>query len=276
MQLIENNGLSGENCSPAGVPADSCEPLLRVISPRLQARSSERAEMFHVFMLLCHELRSPLYTIRNAVRHFKAADDISKEETGRLFAIFERNVDRMVNLVEKGLSVMSVESGHALSDVSSDLKDGVVRAVSSMRCEELGRDIRLSLSPSLPERLPVKVKPFVIEQCVVGLIANALQYGCVPGGEHGCRVDVSLSADGQDAVLEVTDYGPGLPEEEQTRLFTPFYRAPSTQSLRPSGLGLGLALVHSVAESCSGSVGVRSRAGSGSTFWLRIPIACQS
>lgn len=259
-----------ENSSFSENKSGALAAPLRVNS-LLQHRASDRGQMFHMFMMLCHELRSPLYTIRNAVHHFKSAEDDSKEETGRLFAILERNVDRMVSLVEKGLSVMSVESGHALSETSSDLREGVSRAVASMKSGESGPDIRLSFSSLLPERIFVRIKPFVIEQCVVGLIANALQYGCCPGREDGCRVDVKLSLEDNQVLLEVQDYGPGLPEEEQSQLFSPFYRAPSTQRLRPSGLGLGLALVHSVAETCSGSVGVRSVSGAGSTFWMKIP-----
>ncbi len=215
--------LSNEGCSnnnpKQGSKTDAGEPVLRGIDARPQARLSDHSEMFYVFMLLCHELRSPLYTIRNAVHQFKM-DDISKDESGRFFPILERNVDRMVNLVEKGLSVMSAESGHASGDVISDFRDSVVRAVDSMKRDDHGHNIRLSLSPLLPAQLPVRVKPFVIEQCVVCLIANALQYGCVPGGKNASIVDICLSADGEHAILEVKDYGPGLSKEEQAQLFT--------------------------------------------------------
>ena len=83
-------------------------------------------------------------------------------------------------------------------------------------------------------------------------------------------VDVSLQRQGHSAVLRVFDRGPGVPAELRERIFEPFYRLPGA-SERDGGVGLGLALVKSIAERHGGSVRCEGREGGGACFVIELP-----
>jgi signal transduction histidine kinase len=76
-----------------------------------------------------------------------------------------------------------------------------------------------------------------------------------------------------DVIISVADNGPGIPQQEQMRLFEKFYRAQQRGTENVKGSGLGLAIVKSVAERHGGRVWCRSQAGQGSTFYLLLPLA---
>ena len=96
---------------------------------------------------------------------------------------------------------------------------------------------------------------------------NALYYS-----RPGTEIKVSLEVEGEDVVLQVKDTGIGVPEEEQARLFTKFYRASNARKQRPDGTGVGLYLAKRVIMEHGGSVVFSSVEGKGSTFGFRLPL----
>ena len=87
----------------------------------------------------------------------------------------------------------------------------------------------------------------------------------------GTPVSVSVGRDGDDAYVEVSDSGPGLPTEELERVFERFYRADESRSRASGGVGLGLSIVTAVAEAHGGAVSAKSPAGEGATFRIVLP-----
>jgi signal transduction histidine kinase len=83
---------------------------------------------------------------------------------------------------------------------------------------------------------------------------------------------VTVSRDGREVVISVTDTGEGIPTRDTERVFERFYRVDSARSRATGGTGLGLSIVKHVAESHGGSVSVESELGVGSTFAIRLPI----
>ncbi|MFN2450931.1 MAG: hybrid sensor histidine kinase/response regulator, partial [Candidatus Dormibacteria bacterium] len=107
-----------------------------------------------------------------------------------------------------------------------------------------------------------------VKQILLNLISNAIKYN-----REGGRVELhSQPVEGGGWRLEVRDTGPGLSDADQARLFSPFERL-SAATTEVEGTGLGLALSRTMAEAMGGSVGVRSRLGEGSTFWVELPPA---
>ena len=99
---------------------------------------------------------------------------------------------------------------------------------------------------------------------VFNLLENAHRYA---DGE----VTLTLGQDNGHAVITVCDQGPGVPPDQQQRIFEPFYRLPGA-SERDGGVGLGLALVKSIAQRHGGTVSCRNVAGGGACFEIRLPI----
>jgi CheY-like chemotaxis protein len=106
-----------------------------------------------------------------------------------------------------------------------------------------------------------------LKQVLINLIVNGVKYN-YPGG----LVRVGVSTGGDGVRIEVTDSGPGIDEESLTRMFTPFERL-GADSRGIEGSGLGLALSRSLIANMGGEIGVSSRVGSGSSFWIDLPLA---
>ncbi len=104
-----------------------------------------------------------------------------------------------------------------------------------------------------------------LRRAVSNLVRNAVRYA----GSAG-PVLVTARREGADAVIAVADSGPGLPESELERVFTPFYRAEASRNRSSGGVGLGLAIVKSCVEACRGSVQCRNRVPNGLTVEIRL------
>ena len=100
------------------------------------------------------------------------------------------------------------------------------------------------------------------------LVENALKYA-LPGG----RVSVSARPEGDAAVFEVADDGPGIAAEHLPRIFERFYRVDKARSRELGGTGLGLSIVKHLVDSLGGAVSVSSEPGRGSRFVVRLPLS---
>ena len=107
----------------------------------------------------------------------------------------------------------------------------------------------------------------LLRRAVINLLTNAIKYGAA-----NSTVSVSLSAEGPDWVIRVSDQGTGIPADALPKLFKRFSRIVDEGRDKPTGVGLGLLIVKTVAERHGGNVTVESQAGQGSTFELRLPL----
>jgi signal transduction histidine kinase len=113
--------------------------------------------------------------------------------------------------------------------------------------------------------------PVHLAQVVTNLLSNAVQYNRRDGA-----VRVELSSTSGDAILSVTDTGCGIPDADRPHLFERFYRVDKARARASGGNGLGLAICKSLVEAHGGTIGFESKAGAGSTFWVRLPSAGES
>jgi signal transduction histidine kinase len=113
----------------------------------------------------------------------------------------------------------------------------------------------------------VEADPRKIEQVMENLLSNAIKFS-----PPGTTVTMTLIPMGAQVRIEVRDQGPGIPEAEQGKLFQPFQRT----SVKPTGgeesSGLGLAIARRIVEAHGGRIGVESVVGSGSTFFVNLPL----
>ena len=143
---------------------------------------------------------------------------------------------------------------------------------------EVVRDVEARLRPQADARaiaLRVQGEPcavrgdrVMLEELVQNLCDNAIKYN-----KDGGRVEMTLHAEGAQALLCVRDTGIGIPREHQSRVFERFYRVDKSRSKKTGGTGLGLSIVRHVAEAHGGSVRMLSAEGEGTTFEVRLPLA---
>jgi signal transduction histidine kinase len=223
-------------------------------------RELEHAHRMQNFVAaVTHELRTPLSTIRlhgEMLLDGWASDPAKQQEYyGRIV----RETDRLSTLVENVL-----EKSRLKETVTTPVTGNLNEIVENLRTDfENGDspDLTFELAPRLPD---VWMTPEAIAGILSNLIENARKYATVPAG--GEPILVSTRWDGEQALLEVSDRGPGVPAEEKEHVFEAFYRVGSEATRTNTGTGLGLHLVRLHAESAGARVSIHDREGGGSIF----------
>ncbi|MFA5905352.1 MAG: ATP-binding protein [Desulfobacula sp.] len=214
-----------------------------------------------------HELKTPLTAIQGFIETLqKMLSDNDKEEADKFLNIIEKNVGRMVALIDDLLSLSRLErlQGTHILFESHNLSDLISRAVNS--CENGIKAKNITLNTDCPDDIAVTVDPILMEQAVINLVDNAVKYS--PEDKT-----VTISAIKSDAFIDiiVRDNGCGIDKEHLTRIFNRFYRVDKSRSRNEGGTGLGLAIVKHIVQYHNGKIDVQSTRGKGSTFRIRIP-----
>jgi two-component system phosphate regulon sensor histidine kinase PhoR len=141
--------------------------------------------------------------------------------------------------------------------------DRAVKAM-SYSLEQRGFELDVDVDETVP---PIRLDADALEQAILNLLSNAIKYS---GSSR--KIGLRFFRQSDHACIQVRDYGVGIPETEQVRIFERFHRVNSKENARIPGTGLGLALVRHAVEGHGGSVDVESRPGDGSTFTIKLPI----
>lgn len=215
---------------------------------------------------LAHELNQPLTAVLSstqAAQRLLADDppglDTAREAMGRAAAQARRAAE-VLGRLRRGLQP---PADALAARVELDLAACVREALHLLQPEIERRGVTVHWRAS--ETVPVLADPVAIDQIVHNLIANALQAMDRQAG--GAReLHLAVRREGEEAVLDVIDSGPGLPPEALSRVFEPFF------STREGGLGLGLTLSESLAQAQGGRLSVTNAAGGGAHFTLHLPL----
>jgi signal transduction histidine kinase/CheY-like chemotaxis protein len=217
--------------------------------------------------MLGHELRNPLGAITFATSAL-ARKNVVEPRPSEL-GVLERQARHLARLVDELLDVARVTHGKVtLERQELNLADVAKGAFESF--EHKAREQELSYRLDLPE-VPVLVvgDRQRLEQVIGNLLANAIKYT-----PRGGRVTLALSVHQDSVSLSVTDTGVGLAPEMRERVFDPFAQVDHTLDRSQGGLGLGLALVHSIVALHGGSVKAESPGlGKGCCFEVQLPRA---
>jgi signal transduction histidine kinase len=228
-----------------------------------------------------HELRTPLTIVELEVERALARPVTSPEQAQALAAIRDESA-YMARLVNDLLTLARADAGQApFTAEPVDLGELVLEVVERHALMARRRQIGVAVG-DLPER-PLLGDRVLLKQMLANLVDNAIKYTA----GHGRRVCVEggTSGNGNDARLwvRVSDDGPGIPPEHLPHLFDRFYRADRSRNGRDGdndadrpGSGLGLSIVHWVADVHGGDVQAESVVGQGSTFTVWLPLAVAS
>jgi two-component system, OmpR family, sensor kinase len=209
-----------------------------------------------------HELRTPLTTIRGFAELYRqgAARDVAM-----LLSRIESEASRMGLLVDDLLLLARLDVQRPLEYHRLDLLALSSDAVHDAQAIAPNRAISMEVldGPGTPEVLGDEPR---IRQVLSNLVANALQHT-----PESADVTVRVGTDGDDAVLEVADKGPGMSQEDASRVFERFYRTDSSRARTSGGTGLGLSIVDSLVQAHGGVVTVTTAPGEGCCFRVMLP-----
>lgn len=207
-----------------------------------------------------HELRTPLAAVQAYAELFDRGAAERPEDLRRLIDGIQLESGRMAHLVEDLLLLAYLDEGRPLQLVPTDLVSVAGEAVTTAN----------AVGPEWPARL-VATRPVEamadglrFRQVLDNLLGN-VRIHC----PMGTAVTVRVTEDGPDAVITVSDNGPGLSDEQMTRVFERFHRADPSRSRQDGGSGLGLAIVDAIVRAHGGTISAARAAEGGMQFTVR-------
>lgn len=213
-----------------------------------------------------HDLRSPLTLMRGYATMLEMVGDLNEQQQNYVHKIIT-GVESMSHLVQNLLDLGRIEAEVGLKLDMISAPDIVSEVADSFKIRASQKKIKLHIIP------PNQTIPFIsadkalLQQALRNLIDNAINFN-----QQGGEVWVRYRLEDGKIIFEVEDNGIGISPVDQQRLFEKFYRVESREKDKQGGTGLGLAIIKSIAERHGGNAWIKSELGSGSTFYLSIPI----
>nr|MDA3969774.1 transporter substrate-binding domain-containing protein [Desulfobulbaceae bacterium] len=215
---------------------------------------------------ISHELRTPLNSIIgfSGMMMQGAFGELNEKYQDYTMRV-NRSGQHLLGLITDIIDISKIEAGRvdvmrnnfALDEIFSEAVEGLRQQI-----ERKG----LSLNVTAPNDVAMYTDKRRLYQCLLNMLSNAMKYS-----EKGTIVLTATEQD-DEVLLTVRDTGIGISEADQTRLFEAFERMDSHLKVNAGGTGLGLYLTKKIAtELLQGDVGMESKLGEGSTFWIRVP-----
>lgn len=222
---------------------------------------------------MSHELRTPLNGVIG-VSDLLYETTLSKQQR-EYTDIIRSSADTLLELIDNVLNISRIEAGRLNMELADfDLHRLVNNTVLMLENQAKSKNLVLAahIAPQTPYLLYGDGRH--LRQILINLIGNAIKFT-----EYG-RIDVYVRPLGQGnpqrVRIEVVDTGIGIPQEAQDRIFERFTQADTSVTRRYGGTGLGTTIAKQLVDMMDGQIGVHSREGEGTSFWLEIPFALQN
>jgi signal transduction histidine kinase len=226
------------------------------------------SRMMKFIAIVSHELRTPLTGLMSSTGMLAELVEYQPGSTeARLFASIASNVRILKARSDDLIDLTGFQSGALkIRRVSVDIVALLTTIVQSMTPLPQDIEVHVDFSQGIPN---VKADPDRLGQVVSNLLENALKYG-----RAGKRIDVRAYVRDGSVLIEVQDYGAGVPMQERMLIWEPYFRG---SRLEPdvAGLGIGLSLCQELVRQHEGSITLESEEGKGSLFRVRLPLPPQ-
>ena len=229
---------------------------------QLAELNRRNAELDAFASRVAHDLVAPLSPLRGYLTLARRSSE--KPEVKELLSNCEQSAARVSELVEALLRFCRAGS---TTDRSYGELDTAVTTI-LLEVSQAAAAASVVLERSLEGRVAVQCPSQLLQSIAQNVLSNAVKY---TAGRPEAKVVVRVYREKGEAVLEVTDNGPGMSEESQQSLFQPFFRAPEARGL--PGHGLGMATTKRLVEAYAGSIAVKSAVNVGTQVTVRLPLA---
>lgn len=216
-----------------------------------------------------HELRTPMASIKGYVQMLlkQKLGNITKEEKNALEIVL-RNTNRLDKLIQDILDLSRLESGNMKyipekADIKSLITE--VQETMSAKSEEKKIKIKTEVDKEIP---PAVIDPEKIRQVMMNLVDNSIKFS-----DDGTVINLKAKKEKDDILIEIQDFGRGVPEKQKDKVFETFYQVDSGEDRKYGGTGLGLAISKSIIQAHGGNIWVESKGvpREGSSFKFTIP-----
>jgi signal transduction histidine kinase len=212
-----------------------------------------------------HELKTPLTSIRMFAETMKMGRIRGKTEQQEYLNVIVNETERLTRLVNTVLDFSKIEQGEKQYHFNKiNLSNIVERAVGAMKYWLKENEFKIKMD--IDEKIELEGDGDALEQAVLNLLSNAIKYS-----NEKKEIYIRLFNLDDSIHLEIKDYGLGIPESKQSRIFDKYYRAHYERYSDKGGSGLGLAVVKHIVESHKGRIELKSKVNEGSKFTIILP-----
>jgi len=226
---------------------------------------------FQFLSVLSHELKAPINAIEGYVKMMndrQFGDDMSAYQ--EMIDRMQERIKGMRSLIMDLLDLTKIESGKPVQHLESVNITGIAQiSIDTMRPYSIQKDVDIYLNTK--EKIMMDADPNEIEIIFNNLISNAVKYN-----RNGGRVDVFIESKKDAIVLQVSDSGIGMTDEEKAKLFQDFVRIKNQKTKNITGSGLGLSILKKIVDMYHGEIDVQSVPDKGTTFTITIPVNAQT
>ena len=232
-----------------------------ILAERLNTSEQKR----HQFVSdASHELKTPLASIK-LLSDSILQNDMDQETVREFVADIGNEAERLNRMSQKLLSLTKIESQadgeYEIVHIAPTIEK-VMRMLTA-----IAKESQITIQTNFSQDSPILIVEDDLYQIIFNLMENGIKYN-TPGG----KLTVDLYRVEDDAVVEFTDTGVGIPEDALTHIFERFYRVDKARSRKSGGSGLGLSIVRNLVERNRGEIHVESSVGKGTIFTLRFPV----
>jgi two-component system, chemotaxis family, CheB/CheR fusion protein len=239
--------------------SSSCVLVIRDITD-----SSVRRLQEEFMSVASHELRTPLTALRGYLQMLQGQLGGVDERAQRRVTIALAMVDRMVRLVSELLDVGRLQTGK-FELVFEEIELGSLVHQTVDLAQSMTTDHEFVID--VPETtMTITADPMRVQQVLLNLISNAISYS-----PDNSQIEVRARLEDEQAVLEVRDYGIGIPDDTKPQIFTQFFQGSRPLHAEQRGLGLGLFITKEIVDAHDGHVELESACGEGTTFKVCLP-----
>ena len=245
---------------------DEVSSLAGAINELAKELKRNRDTRSEFFANISHELRTPITYLEGYSKVLAEKMVHSEEEKNRYLEVIHQEAKRMKHLVDDVFELSKMEEGKiSLSLEWMDLSEALKSAIDKLepKLKEKGLGLDYQVESNLPYTFADGVR---MEQIFINLLDNAIRY------TDSGQIMVSMFREQSNLIFQISDTGPGIPEEDQPYIFERFYRVEKSRSREHGGTGLGLAIVKKLIDLQGGYIEMKSTVNKGTTFILTFPI----
>ncbi len=237
---------------------------LRILYERVMHLEQLKTDMIRI---ASHDLRNPLSTVLGYAEMSKYELDGTEGDIVEYVDLIYQSARKMQKIIIDILSLERIEELAEETEKREFLINQLVQSVyedNESEARMRGKTLELN---TVNRKIETFGDPIQIREAITNLVTNAIKYT----GDNG-KITMSLLIRNQQVVVEVVDNGQGIRQDQQERLFQPFYRARTEENANIEGTGLGLHLVKNIIERHDGEMIFSSTYGKGSTFGFYLPL----
>jgi len=219
--------------------------------------------------LAAHQLRTPTSAVKWSIRTLLDGDlGGMNEEQRKILQTMYRTNDKVIRLVKDLLNLAQIEEGKFLSKITLSSIEEIIELVVSVN-KDLIKEKKLDLEvKKSKDKLPkVMLDVEKMKIAIENILGNALRYT-----SSGDKISIYLKHNEKEIEIKVQDTGLGIPQDQQAKVFTKFFRATNIMKVDTEGTGLGLYISKNIIEAHGGKIWFESEKDKGSSFYFTVPI----